>query len=348
VTTNSRVMQALVVEPGPPQPEKDAGSRAIVDLVDGLTALGYRASLAVENNPKQLERAIASKPDLVVLSRPGTFLRNAEKFARSECQLLYFPHDLHSMRIRTGAEISSQFSSTAAGALEILERKCITSADNSLFPTESEAIWAREMCFGARASAINYYWFNTPTSDYRDRPGCRIVFVGSKDHAPNSDGVMWFLSDMWPHILSERPDTELVLVGDWQDVVDTNSSERVSVHKGLNDQHLDHLLQSCHVAIAPLRFGAGMKRKTVHYFSQGLPVVSTSFGAQGLEKPLEEFSAAVISDEAPSFTQSVIDLISSSSGVERMSEQAGQLIAKHFSFDRYLGKLTSALAQATL
>jgi glycosyltransferase involved in cell wall biosynthesis len=348
MTANSGVMHALVVEPGPPQPEKDAGSRAIVDFVDGLTALGYRASLAVESNPKQLERAVASKPDLVVLSRPGTFLRNAERFERAECQLLYFPHDLHSERLRTGAQISSQFSSRAAAALEILERKCITAADNSLFPTESEAILARKLCPGARASAINYYWFNKPGTHYRDRPGCRVVFVGSRDHAPNSDGVMWFLTDMWPQILSELPEAELALVGDWQDVLDATGSKRVSVHKGLGDESLDRLLQSCHVAIAPLRFGAGMKRKTVHYLSQGLPVVSTSFGAQGLEGSLADFPAAVISDDAPGFTQSVIDLMSSPSAAEKMSDQAGKLTAQHFSFDRYLEKLTSALAPTEL
>ena len=337
--------RALVVEPGPPNPEKDAGSRAIIDLVDGLCALGYQAALAVESRPGEMDELIAKKPELVVLSRPGTFLRNANKFDRSKTQLLYFPHDFHSARIRSGQAFQSHYSDRAAVAIEILERRCIANADNSLFPSEEEAQAARELCPGAHSSAINYYWFTTSSAAYIDRAPGGVIFVGSRNHAPNVDGVNWFLREMWSRISSTCPEAELALVGEWQDVVDAIGAKKVTVYESLSDEALDRLLEGSRLGISPLRFGAGMKRKTLHYLSGGLPVVSTSYGVQGLGDVLREHPAAIVADNANDFCDAVIGLISQPVRASDLSDDAKKLVLTHFNFERYLEKLFVALSQ---
>ena len=50
----------------------------------------------------------------------------------------------------------------------------------------------------------------------------------------------------------------------------------------IGDPELDTVLARARVGLAPLSFGAGMKRKTLHYLSHGLPVVGTAFAVQGL------------------------------------------------------------------
>ena len=65
-------------------------------------------------------------------------------------------------------------------------------------------------------------------------------------------------------------------------------------------------LDKCRVSVAPLRFGAGMKGKIGEALASGLPVVTTSIGAEGVG--LINGEHALIANDSEEFAGAVVRL----------------------------------------
>jgi O-antigen biosynthesis protein len=332
-----------VVEPGPPRPQRDAGSRAIVDFLEALRDEGFSVELGLESAPTALAGLIARKPRVCVLSRPGTFLRQEGRFDRAVTSVCYFAHDVHSDRMRGGVGLNQLFTASAADAMEIVERLCFSRADVTLVPTPEEVTRVRHIAPQSHPVAINYYWFDTSHVSPRVSVLPRVVFVGSVGHAPNEDGLEWFLGRMWPEIAHRHPGSKCVAVGQWQDVVDRLGSKRVSVRSHLSDDELDSLLAESSVGVAPLRFGAGMKRKTLHYLSQGLPTVTTPIGVQGLTELVSGDHGAFVGESEEDLIEAVSAILASPSTRLEMSRQALDYVGSRFGYHNYIDALRHAL-----
>jgi glycosyltransferase involved in cell wall biosynthesis len=95
--------------------------------------------------------------------------------------------------------------------------------------------------------------------------------------------VEWFVTRILPSLQSKFPNLEVVIVGSWQDDFKKSASLLGVKFTGLIDEEaLSKTLVSSTVGIAPLRFGAGVKRKVLDYLNHGLPVVSTPIGIEGM------------------------------------------------------------------
>jgi polysaccharide biosynthesis protein PslH len=111
----------------------------------------------------------------------------------------------------------------------------------------------------------------------------RLVFVGDFSGgtaSPNRDALNWFVREIWPLILHERPDSELHLAGRGSSQLPVNGSVNVCGRGFVDD--LSELYSSASVCIAPIRFGTGTRIKILEAMAHGCPVVSTNAGAAGL------------------------------------------------------------------
>lgn len=109
----------------------------------------------------------------------------------------------------------------------------------------------------------------------------RILFYGLLRYKPNAEGIAWFCRDIWPLILSARPDSRLDVVGShlgrMQEVANTTG---VTVHGEVDD--LDSFIAQSAMLVVPLRIGGGTRIKILEAWAKKLPVVSTSIGCEGL------------------------------------------------------------------
>ena len=93
----------------------------------------------------------------------------------------------------------------------------------------------------------------------------------------------------------------------------------------------------------PLRYGAGVKLKVVEALREGLPLVTTSIGAQGMPG-LD--AVAAIHDEPPAFADAVCRLLTDGiAGRERSTAQV-EYAAAHYSEAVFRESLMHALAQS--
>lgn len=132
-----------------------------------------------------------------------------------------------------------------------------------------------------------------------------LLFVGGFRHLPNADAVLFFCRHVLPLMRRSLPDVTVTIAGDAppKEVL-ALSSAGITVTGWV--PHVEPYLASHCVSIAPLRFGAGLKGKIVEAMAAGLPVVTTSVGAEGME--LVHGRTALIADSPEAFAGATVRL----------------------------------------
>ena len=340
----TRTQSALIVDAGSPTPENDAGSVAVGYLEWGLAELGFQTRLAAEARPRDLQEALARNYDVVVLSRPSTYLRNHSLINREKTKVLYFAHDLHFVRLSLGQALGENSGSLGPRVMKSVEAFCFSSADLVLLPTEEEVAVVHETWPDVSARRINYFAMEPVDERPSFASSHGLVFIGSREHAPNRDGLAWFFEEVWPGVVGEAPDITLTLIGDWAS--DFEQVHNVRVLGNVSDSEVDVAMSAARIGIAPLRYGAGMKRKTLHYFAAGLPVVSTDFGLEGIRATHVPEPAAVIARSSDEWVARLLELHAQESRWNELSRNAKRHVSACFSNEAYLSDLSVALQDA--
>jgi glycosyltransferase involved in cell wall biosynthesis len=158
----------------------------------------------------------------------------------------------------------------------------------------------------------------------------RAVFVGSFQHTPNIDAVHWFVDEVLPLVIKQVPKFEFWVVGDKPPVSLTSLTvPSLSVLGWV--ENLDEVLSKARINIAPLRYGAGVKGKISHALSIGLPTVTTSIGAEGMN--LTNSIDIEIADTPEEMVEKICLLLRNDQHWENISE-AGKQSAEHiFGFE---------------
>ncbi|MEO8431994.1 MAG: glycosyltransferase [Acidobacteriota bacterium] len=139
-----------------------------------------------------------------------------------------------------------------------------------------------------------------------DRPGDGVLlFVGDLSWPPNADGLRWFGSEVWPLIRAALPRARVRVLG--------RSAPRDLVRLGSDWEFLGEgddtrpVWASADAAIVPLRAAGGTRLKILEAAACGVPVVSTTVGAEGLE--LEPDREILLRDDPPAFADAAVRLL---------------------------------------
>lgn len=113
-------------------------------------------------------------------------------------------------------------------------------------------------------------------------PRHRVVFVGDMGYTANVDAAVWFTRSMWPRLHSRFPDLRLTLVG-------SNPAAAVQALRTQGGVEITGTVADVRpyygealAAIVPLRIGSGTRLKILEAMAAGVPVISTTIGAEGL------------------------------------------------------------------
>ncbi|WP_249674975.1 glycosyltransferase [Pseudomonas abieticivorans] len=114
-----------------------------------------------------------------------------------------------------------------------------------------------------------------------------FLSIGNFRHAPNWDAVLWLKNSLWPLIRQQLPKAQLHVYGAYTPPKATalnNPAQGFHV-RGWAEDALQ-VMEDARVALAPLRFGAGIKGKLADAMLCGTPSVTTAIGAEGMQGPL--------------------------------------------------------------
>jgi glycosyltransferase involved in cell wall biosynthesis len=169
-----------------------------------------------------------------------------------------------------------------------------------------------------------------------------LLFIGGFLHFPNVDGIEWFVRDVWPRVRSEFPTAVLSVIGSnpTESVLALGRVEGVRV-LGFVPDVTEHLERAA-ISVAPLRYGAGMKGKVNEALAWGIPVVTTSTGAQGF--PVVSGTDLFVADSAEEFARCVVQLLRDPDLRARIGASGQRVVAAACSAEAALAELRSMFA----
>ena len=109
-----------------------------------------------------------------------------------------------------------------------------------------------------------------------------VLFVGNFRHLPNQDGLRFFIRKIWPRVMEKRPQSRLVVVGAQAPPAFRNSLRQPGVEFQGRVDDIREPFERYAVFVCPVLVGSGVRVKLLEAFAAGIPVVSTSLGAEGL------------------------------------------------------------------
>jgi glycosyltransferase involved in cell wall biosynthesis len=172
-----------------------------------------------------------------------------------------------------------------------------------------------------------------------------VLFIGGFKHTPNVDGLLWFANEIWPLVLARCPSAQLTVVGSSapREILDLDGKRntRIAGHVPDTAPYIDRAA----VSIAPLRFGGGMKGKVTEALACGIPVVTTTSGAQGFQ--MKTGVHALVADDPIGFSDAVIQLLSDEAFAERLGTAGRDLEAVQCSPDAAAARLHELVEELT-
>ena len=163
-----------------------------------------------------------------------------------------------------------------------------------------------------------------------------LLFVGT-GRSPNLNAMNFFLRDIFPHIVKQKPDVILALVGSINQVIQIPSQlAKNIIHLGYVEDLSGVYLQT-KINICPLLKGAGTKVKLQEALAYGLPIVTTQVGASGLK--LENKVNAYIADDSKLFASNILTLLDDEQLCQRLSAAASLTFQKHYAKAQIYSKL---------
>lgn len=181
----------------------------------------------------------------------------------------------------------------------------------------------------------------------------RVLYLGHMEHFPNLDGLIFLYTDLWPRVRHAYPSARLVVAGQGTreqlarvaprtlDAMQHDAS--VEIAGFIPD--LRAAMDAVGAMAAPLRLGSGVRNKVIEAMAAGVPVVTTTRGAEGLSVAHDR--ELLIGDGAESFAAQLVRVLGDRDLQKRLSAAGRDLVAREHDNDRLAARLEDALAEAS-
>jgi glycosyltransferase involved in cell wall biosynthesis len=166
-----------------------------------------------------------------------------------------------------------------------------------------------------------------PQQASSDSPN-RIIFVGSMDYHANIDGVVSFAREVWPRLRERRPDLTFTIVGrdPASEVRELESLPGIEVTGTVAD--VRPYYREAVAAIVPLKVGGGSRLKILEAMAAGVPVISTTLGAEGLA--LEPDKNILIADTNEKTVEAIVSLTEQAEQRKQLGDAGRALVSKRY------------------
>jgi GT2 family glycosyltransferase len=203
--------------------------------------------------------------------------------------------------------------------------------DLSLFSSRDEAEYVGRLNGNGSTSSIQPYCFDNFPPSASLVPGNRegILYRANFEDPGNSGSSTWLIREIMPRVWDKLPDAKLYLVSDTlPEQVRSQASSRLEIVEGITQEELSKYYSSCKIAVAPIQKGSGLKYQVIESLANGIPLVTTPVGAQGVNDPAR---FVCVTDEIDKFVDSMILLYESDELWNEYSHSSLEYAMENFS-----------------
>jgi glycosyltransferase involved in cell wall biosynthesis len=224
----------------------------------------------------------------------------------------------------------------------------------SMIQAEKNSIELADFIFCCSNSDINHYSKlsaknnfvlipNGVDTGYFKPENCQkefsLLFTGTMSYYPNSEGISWFLNEVFPNLLKKFPKIKLIIAGRNAGELGISSSNNISIVSNPDD--IRPFFNKSMIYIVPLLKGGGTRLKILEAASMGLPIVSTSIGMEGLDG-LNETNIFVAND-AINFCKKIEFLIENPETRTNLSNNLENWVHQNYTWDQISKKIQNSL-----
>lgn len=209
------------------------------------------------------------------------------------------------------------------------ERKVNDAADLIVTPTPEVARYIARQSPGAAIAALAHGVECRPLAT-APSAGRDVAYIGAMNYAANVDAVEWFASRCWPAIRRAAPDASFRIVGR-APTARVRSLEGGGVRVSGTVADITDACEGTRVGVVPLRAGMGMKTKTLELMGMGLPVVTTSVGAEGIAATPGD--GLLVADDPDEMTKVLLELLHDPSRADLLGAAARAYVTTHHSWN---------------
>lgn len=157
----------------------------------------------------------------------------------------------------------------------------------------------------------------------------RITFVGGLHYPPNAQGICWFAETVFPQVLAQAPQSVLTVIGKQP----PPALQKLGIPPQNLEitgfvEHVEPYLAETAAFVAPLLAGGGMRVKIIDGWRWGMPVVSTTIGAEGIAIQPEE--NILIADTPAAFAERTLQLLQSPAKANQVAAAGRQWFETHY------------------
>lgn len=154
-----------------------------------------------------------------------------------------------------------------------------------------------------------------------------LFHIGAMDWTPNSEGIEWFLKDVWPIVRKSYPSLKFHLAGrKMPDGLMNNAPENVVVHGEVKSATA--FMNSKSIMVVPLLTAGGMRVKIIEAMALGKAVISTRIGAEGID--CRKGENILIANSPEEFSQAISQLIEDQQLFLSIGINARKLVEQHY------------------
>jgi glycosyltransferase involved in cell wall biosynthesis len=172
-----------------------------------------------------------------------------------------------------------------------------------------------------------------------------VLFVGSRVHRVNHEGLLRFVAACWPSISARMPAARLRVVGSggWEGLREALEQTPGVIVVGRVDAVADEYAKAA-LCVSPLFEGSGTKIKVLEALAYGRPVVVASHSARGYEELVGH--GIVVADDEAAMAEACLTLLGDPVRRRMLGASGQRLVEENHGFEALFGRFERALASA--
>jgi len=343
----------LVVDHYVPTPDRDSGSLRLFSIMELMVEYGWkvifwpdnfaksepytgnlqRLGVEVYYGPRSFSKEIrimGNYLDAAFVARPHIAPGYIESLRmESKARIIYDSVDLRFVSEERRAKIEGDDAILdEARRWKDVELYLSKSSDKVVVVTRDEKEILEKEGVSEKVVVIpNIHEVTEKIRPFGERKG--LMFIGGFLHPPNIDAMLWFVREIFPVLREKLRDLKLTIVGSNppREIKRLGSSD-IEITGYVAD--VTPFFQGSRVFVSPLRYGAGLKGKIGQSLGFGLPVVTTSIGAEGFNVH-DGRAPFLVADRPKEFAEKVLDLYSNEALWNDLSRLGREFIRANFS-----------------
>ena len=164
---------------------------------------------------------------------------------------------------------------------------------------------------------------------YKNSEEGKIAFLGALGVAHNEFAVRYFIKEILPLILFEYPKAKFLVVGGGASEDLLKLQSEYVIFTGRVEDVRDYL-EECSVFVCPMTFGSGIKTKNLEAMAMGLPVVTTSIGAENINARNER--DWIVADSSEKFAKAILEILVNENKRLSLSKNGSIFVREHFTW----------------